>query len=195
MEIRLCAFADEAGKLLSEQISALKRNKIYLIEIRSVDGINIKYIKLGRAAQIADKLKEEGLEVWSIGSPLGKVKITDDFNEEKERLRHILELCKIFHCNKIRVFSFFTKDYDKYRNEVFARLQEMVDISGQDNVLLYHENEKEIYGDNAKRVKDLLENVKGMQSIYDPANYIQIGEDTDTAIKEVLPYAGYLHIK
>ncbi len=35
--IRLCAFADEAGTTLEEQITALKKHRISLIEIRSID--------------------------------------------------------------------------------------------------------------------------------------------------------------
>ena len=39
--IRLCAFADEADKMVDGQIAALKRNNIGLIELRGLDGVNI----------------------------------------------------------------------------------------------------------------------------------------------------------
>ena len=39
--IRLCAFADEAGDSITEQISALKRNSISLIELRSINAKNV----------------------------------------------------------------------------------------------------------------------------------------------------------
>ena len=42
MRLRLCAFADEAAEPIAEQISALKENNIPQIELRSVDGINVK---------------------------------------------------------------------------------------------------------------------------------------------------------
>ena len=42
--MRLCAFADEASVSLDGQIEALKRNNISLLEIRGVDGENIKEI-------------------------------------------------------------------------------------------------------------------------------------------------------
>ena len=38
--IRLCAFSDEAGSSLEEQIAALKRNNISLMELRSIDSIS-----------------------------------------------------------------------------------------------------------------------------------------------------------
>ena len=58
--IRLCAFSDEAGNSLKEQIEALKSNSISLMELRSID-ITIEEAK--------------GISVWSIGSPIGKVDI------------------------------------------------------------------------------------------------------------------------
>ena len=41
MSIRLCAFADEAASDRAGQIQALRENRISLLEIRGVDGVNI----------------------------------------------------------------------------------------------------------------------------------------------------------
>ena len=50
--MRLCAFADEASANLDGQIEALKRNGIGLIEIRGVDGENIKDISYNKIKEI-----------------------------------------------------------------------------------------------------------------------------------------------
>ena len=50
---KLCAFADESSSAMAGQIAALKRNDIPYLEIRGVDGENIKDISL-------DKAKEAG---------------------------------------------------------------------------------------------------------------------------------------
>ena len=39
--IKLCGFADEAASDLQEQIAALKRNGISLLELRTIAGKNI----------------------------------------------------------------------------------------------------------------------------------------------------------
>ena len=39
--LQLCAFADEAGNSLAEQIAALQRNRIPNLELRSIDGKNV----------------------------------------------------------------------------------------------------------------------------------------------------------
>ena len=70
--IRLCAFSDEASSSLSGQIQALKRNEISLTELRSVDGKNVKQLTHDEAKQVCETLSDNGISVWSVGSPLGK---------------------------------------------------------------------------------------------------------------------------
>ena len=78
MAIRLCAFADEASNMIDGQIAAMKRNGIELLEIRGVDGENIKDITRDKAKEVRKKLDDAGLSVWSMGSPIGKIKTDDD---------------------------------------------------------------------------------------------------------------------
>ena len=58
-----------------------------------------------------------------------------------------------------------------------------------------HENEKGIYGDNAQRCLDILENVKGLHGIFDPANFIQCNQDTMEAWEMLKEHISYMHIK
>jgi len=108
--VRLSAFADEASSSLSGQIEALKRNGIGYIEIRGINGTNISNITEEDARVYAKQLSDAGIKVWSIGSPVGKIKLGDYSLEYKEKVRHIARLAKIFGTDKIRMFSF----YDAY---------------------------------------------------------------------------------
>jgi sugar phosphate isomerase/epimerase len=195
IKIRLCAFADEADASLNGQISALQANGISLIELRGIDGKNIADCTLPEAENIGRALEAGGISVWSIGSPLGKSKIEDDFAAERKKLEHVLALCKIFRCDKIRMFSFFTTEFARYREEIMRRLKEMRDIARAEGITLYHENEREIYGDTAARVRDILDGVSGLGCIYDPANFVQCGQNTDEAMRLLFDRAGYFHIK
>ena len=58
-----------------------------------------------------------------------------------------------------------------------------------------HENEKGIYGDNAQRCFELLEAFPQMDGIFDPANFVQCGQDTSEAWKLLRDRIKYLHIK
>ena len=79
--IRISAFADEASSSIDEQIVALKRNRLFSLEIRNVDGTNVSDITLQKASEVRKKLDDAGLEIWSVGSPIGKIDIINDSYE------------------------------------------------------------------------------------------------------------------
>ena len=193
--IRLSAFSDEAGNSLKEQIEALKRNGISYMEIRNVDGVNVQKMTLEQAEEIQRELEANGISVWSVGSPVGKVKLKEDFCFEDylEDVRHICKLANIFKTDKIRMFSFFLA-YDK-AEEVYGYLRRMVEVAKEYGVQLYHENEKKIYGDTSERVLDIMAHVDGLKYIYDPANYLQVDETADTTLDLLHGKTDYFHIK
>ena len=192
--IRLCAFSDEYGNKLEEQIEGLKLNNIYLIEIRNVDGKNVLNFTDEEAKYYYEELLKNDIRVWSIGSPLGKVDIDVDFEEYKNTvLKRLCELANIFQTSRIRMFSFF-KAYEK-EDEVIKKLQEMVNFAKKYNVELYHENEKDIYGDSLERVLELKQNVQGLKFVYDPANFIQCEQNPDKTIDSLFDKMDYFHIK
>ena len=193
MNVRLSAFSDEAGTSLREQIDALHRNNIALTELRSVDKINVAELTLESAKSIWAALKSEGIALSAVGSPMGKVKISTDIEVYLDTVKYICELANIFETDRIRMFSFF--DAHGEREKVIDNLNRMVEVAASYGVGLYHENEKGIYGDTAERVLDLRENVKGLHFVYDPANFLQVGESADKTLPLLAPISDYFHIK
>lgn len=191
--IRLAAFADEASPQLDGQIAAMKRNGIEYLEIRGVNGQNISKISLEDAKIYAKQLEDAGIKVWSMGSPIGKVKISSDLEGHKATLRHICELAKIFGTDKVRMFSFF--EAYECEGKVFSELSAMVEIAAEYGVKLYHENEKAIYGDTLDRVLRIMDNVEGLKFIYDPANFLEVGEDSAATLNALHSKTDYFHIK
>ena len=193
MRIRLSAFSDEAGISLREQIDALHRNGIGLTELRSVDNKNVAELTLGEAKDIYATLKSEGIALSAVGSPMGKVKISVDIDQYLDTVKHICELANALETDKIRMFSFF--ESQGHREKVIENLCRMVEVADSYGVGLYHENEKGIYGDTAERVLDLRESVKGLHFVYDPANFLQVGENADKTLPLLCPISDYFHIK
>ena len=146
MEIKLCAFADESGKSLNEQIENMLANGVYNVELRSVDGVNVSNFTDEQAKEIYDKLSEKGIEVWSLGSPLGKIDIEKPFEEHFNMLKRLLEIADIMHTKRIRMFSYFMKreECEKYKGEVIDRLKKFTDYAK--GYMLCHENESDIFG-------------------------------------------------
>lgn len=195
-KFQLCAFADEADGKLSGQIDAMVANAIPYLEVRGVDGKNVGDLNAEEATSLRDRLAEKGLSVWSLGSPSGKTQITADFTPELERFKRLLQTADITGAKCIRLFSFFGTDgKDEYFDEVCARLQQFIDLAKGHDVVLCHENEKGIYGDTAERCVRILKALPDLKAVYDPANFLQCGEDTIAAWEAIEPYLYYMHIK
>ena len=195
----LIAFADEASPTLDGQIVALLRNGMEGIELRNVDGENVSDISLDKARAVRRRLDDAGLITWSIGSPLGKIDlVSDDFPAHLDKLRHTVDIARVLGAENIRMFSFYYPvggNPASYRDAVMERLHRMVAVCAGSGVTLCHENEKGIYGDVAARCLDIHTSVPELAGIFDPANFIQCGQDTAEAWRLLKPYIKYMHIK
>ena len=197
--MKIYAFADESGGMIDHQIESMKRNGLSGLEIRNVDGTNISDITLEKAKEVRQKLDNAGLATWSIGSPIGKIHIEkDDFAAHLDKFRHTIDLAHILGAENIRMFSFFLpqdKDPAIFKNEVIDRIGQFLAIAEGSGVDLCHENEKGIYGDIAPRCLELHQAFPTLKGVFDPANYIQCGQDTWEGWQMLAPYIKYLHIK
>ncbi len=196
--IKIYAFADEASMQIDEQIVAMKRNELTGLEMRFVDGANVTEISIDKAKEVKAKLDANGLITWSIGSPLGKINIVDEFAPHLDTFKHTLEIANTLDCNNIRLFSFYIPEGEKpenYKNEVIDRLGIFVDTAKGSGINLCHENEKGIYGDIAPRCLEIHKALPSLKGIFDPANFVQCGQDTLEAWEMLKDYIYYMHIK
>lgn len=199
-EFVLSAFTDEYSQDLDKQIEGMKKNGIKYTEIRGVDGKNVSTLTLSEAKAVKEKLDNNGLAVWSIGSPLGKIKLTDDFDKHLELTKHVCELAHIFDTENIRVFSFYlddTSDIKKYRDQVFERMGKMLEVAKSEGVIFCHENEKGIYGEKVEGCLDIMKTFDGgYKCIFDPANFVQADvKSYPDAFNILKDYIYYMHIK
>ena len=96
------------------------------------------------------------------------------------------------------MFSYFypeNTDCHDYRDAILENLGKMLDEAEKRGINLCHENEKGIYGDVAIRCKELLDTFPQLKNIFDPANFIQSGQDTLEAWQMLRDRTLYLHIK
>ena len=196
-QFTLAAFADEAGSDVEVQIRALQENGVPCLEIRGVGDKNITALTVDEAKELKKRLDDAGISVWSIGSPLGKISVGDEFAPHLDTFKHTLELSRVLGAGNIRMFSFFCpKGEAAYcRDIVFERLHQFCAAAQGSGITLCHENEKGIYGDTADRCLDILRNFPAIKAVYDPANFLQCGEDTIRAWELLEPYIAYMHVK
>ncbi len=197
----LTGFADEISKDLGEQIELLTKLGIRHVEFRSAWGTKVLDLTDEQLQQAKSMLDAAGISLSSVGSDLGKIQITDPFEDHLLRAAHGVEVAKFFGAPYIRMFSFFMpegEDPTPYRDEVMARTRAMVELAEAGGVTLLHENEKDIFGDTPERVVDLITTIDSpnYRAIFDPANYVQCGvKPRDEAYPLVRPYTDYIHCK
>ncbi len=197
----LTGFADEISPDLDEQLATLAQESIRYLELRGVWGTNILKLTDDELGRVQSTLGQAGVKVSSIGSPIGKIKITDDFAPHLDDFRRAIDAARTLDAPFIRIFSFFIphgEDPANYRREVLERLGRLVREAEGSGVTLVHENEKEIYGDVPSRCLDILKELDSpvLRAAWDPANFVQCGVRPHTEGYEALrPYIAYVHIK
>ncbi|MBC8062692.1 MAG: sugar phosphate isomerase/epimerase [Clostridiaceae bacterium] len=197
----LSAFADEIDMDLEIQMDVLEEHAIHYIEMRGVNGKCIVDYSLEEVKSIKKSLEKRGFKISSIGSPIGKIFITEPFAPHLELFKHTLNIAKILESKYIRMFSFFmppNEAPEKYRDEVMYRWHEFVKAAKDYEIVLLHENEKDIYGDSPERCLDILQtvNCEYVKAVFDPANFVQCDVKTYPEAYTLLKdYVLYVHIK
>ena len=199
MSVILTGFADEIHPNFESQLAVASATGVHAIEIRGVNGRGIQTYTPQEAEALQKMLSDRGMRVSSVGSPIGKIGITEDFAPHFEVFKNVVALCKVFGTKNIRMFSFYVPEgqADAYADEVMRRLDRLAEYAARQGVVLLHENEKAIYGDVAVRCKAILERFSGphFRAVFDFANFVQCGQDTLEAYELLKPYIAYIHIK
>lgn len=200
----LSAFADEIDPDPHKQIDILKQCGVRHIELRSILKTNVLDLTDLQIAELKALFDKNGLGLSAIGSPIGKIKISDPFPPHLERFKRAIHLCKVFGTPNIRIFSYYPADdgdWATHRQAVLDRMFDKCKLAEQAGVRLVHENEHRIYGDSPERVKDLLQTVlakvpaRVFGAAYDPANYVFCGYDPWQGWQMTKQWTIHFHIK
>ncbi|MEM9021982.1 MAG: TIM barrel protein [Planctomycetota bacterium] len=200
MPWKLSSFADEAADSIDGQIAALREAGLGWIDPRSIDGLNICDLPVDHARQVRAKLDDAGIRVSMFGSPIGKTDVADDLAIEQQRLDHLARMRDVFEADGVRMFSFYNKQdlpREQWKQQAFDKLSSLRDQAGRLGLVLYHENETDVYGDHPDHVAELAElrDGKSFKLIYDFANYQRTGVDPWANWQRLKPVTDCFHFK
>lgn len=218
--VLLSGFADEAAndKLAVQQFSAFAALGLRYYSIRFIDvGSGIK-----NAMQLNDdelqtvrKMQDDyGLQVSSIGSPIGKVKLKDvddgtanryvPFDEYlKQDVAHACDLAETLGSKLIRGFAFYhpkgTKPED-HLDQVCDQLGQIAEACDARGLTFGLEVEANLVGQNGALLAEIHRRVNhpAMLTIFDGANIVTQGFSADEVYHQYLqmkPGLGWMHIK
>ena len=196
----LTGFADEIAPDLTTQMQVIQRLGMSYIEMRGVDGNNLIYHTDDKVKEIKLRLDDNGIRLSALGSPLGKIGIEEDFEPHFAAFQRAVEIAHKMDTRNIRMFSFYIpkgKEASAYEGEVLERIGRFVDYAGKEDVVLLHENEKGIYGEQATECKKLMNTFGGanFRAVFDFANFVQVKQDTMQAYELLKEDIAYVHVK
>ncbi len=198
----LSGFGDEIDADPVVQAAVLQALGARHIEVRSAWGVNIVDLDPDALESLAGILRERGVGVSAIASPIGKVDVSLPVEHEVERLARAVAAAQHLGSRYIRIFSFYRGDgvaVESIRDDVLVRMRALADAARAADVVLLHENEKDIYGDTPERVLDVIESVGSdhLRVAWDSANFVQVGvaRPFDDGYALLRPHLEYLQVK
>ncbi len=218
--IILSGFADEAAnqKTAVQQFAAFAALGLQYYSIRFIDvgsGIkNVMQLTVAEIQKVRHLENEYGLNVASIGSPIGKVKLVDvedgtknafvPFNKYLEHdVKKACELAHAFETKLIRGFSFYPpKDADpqEYLSQAVQQLGEIAETCHRADLTFGLEVEANLVGCNGHLLAEIYRQVNhpGMELIFDAANILVQGYSTAEVFAQyeaMKSGLGWMHIK
>ena len=192
-------FADEISESFDEQLSALKKLNIPMIELRGVDGKSFVTLSDEELSIVKLKLKDSNIKISALGSPIGKFTLGGDFDEHLTLFERVMDIGDFLECKIIRMFSFYPREgssYIDFENEVFEKIEILLQRAEKRGFTLCHENEKDIYGDSQEHVLKLLKKFNGrLKAVLDCGNFVFSGFSAEDSFINLAPYVKYMHIK
>jgi sugar phosphate isomerase/epimerase len=219
-QVVLSGFGDEAAnhKSAIEQFSAMAAAGLQYYSLRFVDvGSGVKNVMKLTKSEIT-KLRhledEYGMNVASIGSPLGKVKLRDvedgttnqyipfDKYLEKE-VAHACELAHAFETKLIRGFSFYPpkgEDAHEHVAQAADHLAKIAETCHRSDLTYGLEIEANLVGQTGELIAELHRRVNhpALVTIFDGGNIISQGYSPEETFQQYLamkPSIGWMHIK
>ena len=218
----LSGFADEAAnhKTAVEQFSAFAALGLEYYSLRFVDvagdGVvkNVMDLSKGEITKLRHLEDEYGMNVASIGSPIGKVKllnVEDGTNNKyvpfkkylKQDVAKACDRAHAFESKLIRGFSFYHpkgKDPWDYISQAVDQLGQIAEACHHSDLTFGLEVEANLVGQNGQLMAELHRQVNhpAMVTIFDGGNLIMQGYSKMECYEQYLamkPSLGWIHIK
>lgn len=216
----LSGFADESAnqKTAVQQFCAFAAIGLQYYSLRFIDvgeGIkNVMKLSKKEIQQIRHLEDEYGLNVSSIGSPIGKVKLVDQEDGTKNAyipfkkylandVKKVCELAHAFESKLIRGFSFYHPkgtDPKPHIPQVVDQLGQIAEACHRSDLTFGLEIEANLVGQTGELLAEIQKQVNhpAMMLIFDAANILCQGYTAFDVFQQYLamkPYIGWMHIK
>ncbi|MDO4574846.1 MAG: TIM barrel protein [Planctomycetia bacterium] len=218
----LTGFADEgvsqqAEKSIKEQFATYAALGLQYYSIRFIDAgngtKNVMNLTMEEIQTIRDAQNDFGLNVSSIGSPIGKVKLADvedgtknryvPFDKYLEEVNRACEITHAFESKLIRGFSFYhphgTDPHD-FMNQAVDYLSAIAETCHRSDLTFGLEVEPNLVGGDGWLLAELYEKINhpSIVLVFDVGNLVVQGFDSCEILDQFrccIPGLGWFHVK
>ncbi len=169
---------DEAGNLLDAQIAATQELGWRHLEARNVElpdcpKANLHDLPDAAFERVAERLQETGIRVYCFGSTVmnWSKRVTDPFDVTLAEVQRAIPRMQRLGTRLVRIMSFKPGDEDdRLPPEVIARVREVTRRFLDAGLQPVHENCMNYGGMSWRHALELLDQVPGLQWVFDTAN-------------------------
>ncbi len=219
-KILLSGFADEAAnqKTIDQQFAALAALGMRYFSIRFIDagnGVkNVMALDDKEIVTVKEKLDEYGLSISSIGSPIGKVKLSDvedgtttsyrPFDQYlADEVVRACDLAETFGTKLIRGFSFYHpkgSSIDDHFSQAIDQVGQIAEVCDSRGLTFGLEVEANLVGQNGHTLAKMHQQIdnNALVLIFDGGNLVMQGYSEEEIFDQyaaMKPGMGWLHIK
>lgn len=201
--MKLGIITDEVTQDIKQAVVFAKKHNLDGVELRSVDDMNIDQINVNQVKEIQKIIEDANLEVCNISSSFFKCSIdsSQEYFDNIEKLKRLVERAHILKCGSIRGFSFFQSgSFAERLDEIVERFQLPIQMINREGVNLLLEADPSVFTTNCAKLATLLSSIKQktVNAIYDPGNDIY-DPDCESpypeGLKAISPFIRHIHIK
>ncbi len=176
----LCGIGDEAGNRLAAQLRATRELGWHHLEARNVEVNGFPKANLHDLPEAAfelavTELEAAGVEVYCFASTImnWSKRITDPFDPTLDEIRRTIPRMQRLGSRFVRIMSYKPQDTDdRTPEEVIRRLRVVTDLFLEAGIQPLHENCMNHGGMSWQHAVQMLEQVPGLQWLFDTANPI-----------------------
>lgn len=175
--MKLGIITDEVTQDIKKAIGFAVKHRLDGIELRSVSDMDIDRIPPEKIKEIKKAAEDKNLDICCLSSTFFKCSIDSkqEYEDNIEKLKRLIDISHVLGCNKIRGFSFFRSgSFDKRLDEIAEKFIIPIDLLENENIQILLESDPSVFTTNCAMLSRLIAvlNCEYIRAVYDPGNDI-----------------------
>jgi sugar phosphate isomerase/epimerase len=210
--MRLSVITDEIDADMERALQVAREFPIEQVELRSLWGVNIAEADDETLTRAQQQLREAGLGVCSIASPVFKADLfgvrqpgamhhatEQPLERHFELLQRSLQIAQRFGAPLVRIFAFWRAgELTAEREEqIVAMLERALPLAERAGICLGLENEHSCQVGTGAELARILRRIDSpwLRAVWDPGNAFVLGESANEGYAAIQPWVAHIHVK